>query len=86
VKIRKGVRQECCLSPSLFNLYSKYLTYEDFEGFGDIKIGRHIIHTAKYADDLALLAKKQMELQGVIDRLMEIGRCYAMEMNVEKLR
>jgi hypothetical protein len=38
----------------------------------------------KYADDLVLLAKEDMVLQGMIDKLIEIGRCYGMEMNVEK--
>jgi hypothetical protein len=28
----------------------------------------------KYADDLKLLAKEEMVLQGMIDRLTEIGR------------
>jgi cellulose biosynthesis protein BcsQ len=36
----------------------------------------------KYADDLVLLAREEMVLQGVIDRLSEIGRRYEMEMNV----
>jgi len=34
-----SVRQGCCLSPVLFNRYSKYLTKEAVEGFGDFKIG-----------------------------------------------
>ena len=38
----------------------------------------------KYADALVLLAKEEAALQGMIKRLMEIGRCYRMEMNVEK--
>jgi hypothetical protein len=37
----------------------------------------------KYADDLALLAKEETVLQGMIDRLTEIGRCYGMEMHGE---
>jgi hypothetical protein len=40
----------------------------------------------KYADDLVLLAKEETVLQGMIDRLTEIGRRCGMEMNVEKLR
>jgi hypothetical protein len=40
----------------------------------------------KYADDLVLLAKEETALQDVIDRLIEIGRRYGMEMNVERLR
>ena len=43
-----------------------------------------IIHTVKYADDLVLLAKEGNALQNMIDKLIEIGRCYGMEMNVEK--
>ena len=38
----------------------------------------------KYADDLVLLAKEEKVLQGMIDKLIEIGRCDVMEMNVEK--
>jgi len=38
----------------------------------------------KYADNLVLLAKEEKVLQDIIDKLIEIGRCYGMEMNVEK--
>jgi hypothetical protein len=40
----------------------------------------------KYADGLVLLAKKETVLQGMIDIVIEIGRCYGMEINVEKVR
>jgi hypothetical protein len=30
------------------------------------------------------MAKEETVLQGMIDRIIEIGRCYGMEMNVEK--
>jgi hypothetical protein len=39
VKIGRGVRQGCCLSPILFNVYSECLTKEALEGSGDFKIG-----------------------------------------------
>jgi hypothetical protein len=32
------------------------------------------------------LAKEETVLQGMNDRLIEIGRCYGVEMNVEKPR
>ena len=37
----------------------------------------------KYADDLVLLAKEGTVLQDMINKLIETGRCYGMEMNVE---
>ena len=83
VKTGRRVRQGCCLSPILFNLYSECLTKEALEGFGDFKIGGRIIHTVKYADVLVLLAKEEQVLQDMIDKLIEIGGCYGMEMNVE---
>ena len=67
-----------------FNLYSEYLIEEALEGFGEFKIGGQIIHTAKYADDFVLLAKEEKVLQEKIDKLIEIGRCYGVELNVER--
>ena len=56
------------------------------EGLGDYKTGGQIIHTVKYADDLVLLAKEEKVLQDMTDKLIEIGRCYGMEINVEKTK
>jgi hypothetical protein len=67
-------------------LYSEYLTKDALKWFGDFKIGGQLIRPVKYADDVVLLAKEKTMLQGMIDRLIEIGRRYGTEMNVEKLR
>jgi hypothetical protein len=77
VKSGRGVRPGCSFSMILFNSYSKYLTKEALQGFGDIKIG-HIICTMKNADYVVLL--------GMIERLTETGRCYEMEINVDKTK
>ena len=56
------------------------------DGLGDFKIGGQIIQTVKYADDLVLMTKEEKVLQGMTDKLIEIGSCYGMEMNVEKTK
>ena len=72
LQIGRGVTQECCLSPTLFNLYSEYLAKEALDRLGDFNIGGQIIQTVKYADDLILMAKEETVLQGMIDKLTEI--------------
>jgi len=67
-------------------LYRECLTKEALDGLGDFKIGGQIIQTVKYADNLVLMAKEETVLQGMIDKLIETGRCYGMEMNVEKTK
>ena len=50
-----------------------------FGRVGRLQIGGQIIHTVKYADDLVLLAKEEKVLQDMINKLIQIGRCYGME-------
>jgi hypothetical protein len=40
----------------------------------------------RYADELALLAKEETIPQSTINKLIEVGRGYGMEINVEELR
>jgi hypothetical protein len=84
VKIGRGVRKGCCLSPNLFNLYSEYLNKEALESLEDFKTGGQDIRAVQYANDFVLLDRKETTLQGTIGRLIEIVRYYGMEMNVEK--
>jgi hypothetical protein len=49
------------------------------------KVGK-IIRTVRYTDDLVLLAKEETILQSMIDKVIEVGRGYVKEINVEKLR
>jgi hypothetical protein len=42
------------------------------KGFGDFKIGRHLICIVKYACDVVLLAKEEAVVQGMIDGKMKL--------------
>ena len=52
-QIRKGVRQGCKFSPSLFNLYAEYIMRNArlVEAQAGIKIARRNINNLRYADD-----------------------------------
>ena len=84
VQNERRVGKGCCVSPTLFNLYSEYLAKEALDGLEDFNFGGQIIQTVKYADDLVLMAKEETVLQGMIDKLIEIRKCYGMEMNMVK--
>ena len=67
-------------------MYSECLPKEALDGLGDFNIGVQIIQTVIYADDLVLMAKEETVLQRMIDKLIETGRYYGMEMNVEETK
>ena len=58
-QIGKGVRQDCLLSPCLFNLYAEYIMRNAGldEAQGGIKIARRNINNLKYADGTTLWQK-----------------------------
>jgi hypothetical protein len=64
----------------------EYVTHEALEGLRDFRVGEQIIRTVRYADDLVQLAKEETIIQRMIDKLIEVGRRYGMEINVEKTK
>ena len=60
-QIRKGVHQDCILSPCLFNLYAEYIMQNAGldEAQGGIKIARRNINNLRYADDTTLMAESE---------------------------
>ena len=86
---RKVSEKELDKFPVCHLFYSTYtqnnLTEEALEGFGDFAITGQVVRTLKYADYFVLLVAEEKVLQGMVDKLIEIGRCYGMEINMEKI-
>ena len=64
-QIGKGVRQDCILSPCLFNFYAEYIMRNSGldEAQAGIKIARRNINNLRYADDTTLMAESEEELK-----------------------
>ena len=67
-QIQKGVRQDCILSPCLFNLYAEYIMRNAGleETQAGIKIARRNINNLRYADGTSLMAESEEELKKLL--------------------
>ena len=73
-QIGKGVRQDCILSPCLFNLYAEYVMRNAGleEAQAGIKIARRNINNLTYADDTTLMAESKEELKNLFHFHQEV--------------
>jgi hypothetical protein len=63
-KINNGVRQGCNLSPALFNIYLEEAIREAQDiRINRIKINGEEINMLRFADDIAMIAENQKDLQ-----------------------
>ena len=61
----KGVRQDCIMSPRLFNFYAEYITRNAGldKTHAGIKIAGRNINNLRYVDDPTLIAETEKELK-----------------------
>jgi hypothetical protein len=84
-QIKRGVRQGCVLSPSLFNLYVEQIfrAVEDKKG---IVVGGININNLRYADDTVLISDSEQNLQVLLNAVNEEGEKWGMKINVAKTK
>ena len=87
-QIGKGVRQDCILSPCLFNLYAEYVMrntgLEDAQA--GIKIAKRNINYLRYADDTTLMAESEEELKSLLMKVKEKSEKVGLKLNIQKMK
>ena len=85
LKIGKGVRQDCMLSPCLFNLYAEYIMQNVGldEAQAGIKIAGRNINYFRYADDTTLIAESKEELKRLFMKVKEESEEAGLKLNIK---
>ena len=85
-KTGKVVRQDCILSPCLFNFYADYImgNASRDESQAGIKITRRNINNLRYADDPILMAESEEKLKSLLIRVKEQSGKAGIKLNFQK--
>ena len=85
-QIGKGVRQDCILSPCLFNLYAEYIMRNAGldEAQAGVKIAGRNINNLKYADDTTLMTESGEELKSLLMKVKEESEKVGLKLNIQK--
>ena len=75
-----GVRQECLLSPTLFNIFLERITTDAFEEHeGTVSIRGRTITNLRFADDIDGLAGEEEELAKLSKHFHKASTAYGMD-------
>ena len=87
-QIGKGVRQDCIVSPCLFNLYAEYIVRNAGldEAQARIKIARRNINNLIYVDDTTVMAENEEELKSLLMKVKEESEKVDLKLNIQKTK
>src|SRR5574339_110372 len=87
-QIGKGVRQDCILSPCLFNFYAEYIIRNAGleEAQAGVKIAGRNIDNLRYADDTTLMAESEEELKSLLMKVKEESEKVGLKLNIRKTK
>ena len=87
-KIKKGVPENCLLSPCFFNLKVEPIMRNVGldESQARIKISGRNINNLRYGDDITLMAESKEELKSLLMKVKEESEKVGLKLNFRKLR
>ena len=87
-QIRKGVHQDCILSPCLFNFYAEYIMRNARldEAQAGIRIARRNIDNLRYADDTIPMTESEEELKSLLMKVKEESEKVGLKLNIQKTK
>ena len=85
VKIKKGVRQGCILSPTLYNIYADE-AMKNMDASIGIKLADVCVNRIMYTDDMVLLADTEQDLASLIRQVTVLGQEYDINLNIAKTK
>ena len=83
---KHGVKQGCCMSPLLSNLYQNDLHNIFSEDCDPVTLDDITLNSISWADDLLLISKSKEGLQKCLDKLHSYCKTWGLDVNVTKTK